>query len=84
MGQLFRWKRPLKSLRLLQHFDRKLVRQMVLANDDLDIHAEIVRVAEDLHHPPGWALGRRRPARDLHIHHQAFQIVPFAAMHFFA
>ncbi len=40
--QLFRRNRPLKLLRLLQDFDGKLVRQMVLANDDLDIDAEIV------------------------------------------
>ena len=42
--------RPLKLLCLLQHFDRKLMRQVVFANDDLDIDAEVVFVAENLDH----------------------------------
>ena len=48
------------GLRLLDHFGRELVRQVVLADDDFDVHAEIVGVAEDLDHAAdrsGAALG---------------------------
>ena len=41
-----------ERLRLLQHLRRKSVRQMVLADDNLDVHAEIVGIAEDLDHAP--------------------------------
>ena len=40
----------LELLRLLQHLDRKAMRQVELADHDLDIDAEIVFVAEDLDH----------------------------------
>ncbi len=69
----------LKLLRFLQHLDRKAMRQMVLADDDLDIDAEIVFVAEYLDHAAARILRGRRPIGDLHIDHQAFQVVPLAA-----
>ncbi len=40
------------ALGLLHHLGRKLVRQVVLADDDLDIHAEIVGMAQNLDHAP--------------------------------
>ena len=48
--------------RLLHHFGRKAVRQVVLADHDLDIHAEIVGVAQDLDHA---AHRRCAPLRDI-------------------
>ena len=36
--------------RLLHHFRRETVRQMVLADDDLDIDAEIVGMAQNFDH----------------------------------
>ena len=60
------------------------MRQVVLANDDLDVDAEIVLVAEDLDHAAARVLGRRRPVGDLDVHHQAFEVVPFTAMCFLA
>ena len=38
------------GLRLLDDLGRELVRQVVLADDDLDVDAEIVGVAQDLDH----------------------------------
>ena len=82
MRQLLRRQRSLESFCLLQYLYRKLVRQVVLANNDLNIHAKIVRIAEYLHYSPGRSLCRRRPTRDLDIHHEPLEIVIFAAMHF--
>ena len=54
------------------------MRQVVLADDDLDIDAEVVFVAENLDHAAARILRRGWPVGDLDIHHQAFQVVPFA------
>ena len=40
------------GLRLLDHFGRKMVRQMVLADDDLDVDAEIAGRAQNFDHAP--------------------------------
>ena len=50
--------------------------QVVLADDDLDIDAEIVFVAEDLDDAAARILGGRGPVGDLAIDDQAFQILP--------
>ena len=84
VAKLARRDERLELLRLLQDLDRKAVRQVVLADDDLDIHAEIVLVAEDLDHAPARALGGRRPVGDLDVDDQAFEVVPLAAAGFFA
>ncbi len=84
LGQFARGNRSLKVLGLLQHFDWKLVRQMMLTNDDLDIDTEVVFVAEYLDHAPLGIVRRRRPACDLDIDHQPFEVVPLAAMGLFA
>ena len=60
------------------------MRQVELADDDLDVHAEVVFVAENLDDAAARILGRRGPVGDLHIHHQAFEIVPLAAARLFA
>ena len=57
---------------------------MVLANDDLDIDAEIVFVAKNLDDAPLGIVRGRRPARDLDIDYHSFEIVPFPAMRFLA
>src|SRR5271166_4542474 len=83
-AQLARRDYRLKLLRLLQDLDGKAVRQVVLADDDFDIHAEIVLVAEDLDYAAARVLGWRRPIGDLHIHDEAFEVVPLVAAGFFA
>ena len=73
------------AARLRQHIFRKNPRQPVLADHHLHIHAELLRRAQHLDHPPHRWPRRRRPLGDLNIHHQAFQIVVpgrrFAAQH---
>ena len=66
-------------LRFGQHGGRKAMRQMMLADHDLDVDAEIVFVAQNLHHPPARVLRGRRPVGDLDIHHDVFQVIPGCA-----
>src|ERR1019366_750133 len=47
MAQLSRRDNRLKLLRLLQHFNRETMRQVELADDDLNVHAEVVFVAKN-------------------------------------
>ena len=49
----------------------------VLADDDLDIHAKIIFVADDLNHSPSRILSRRRPVGNLDINHCVFQVAQF-------
>ena len=60
------------------------MRQMVLADDDLDIHAEIVFVAKNLDHASLGVVRGRRPRGNLDIDYHSFQVAPFAAMGFLA
>ena len=69
----------LKLLRLLQDLDREAMRQMELADDDLDIDAEVVFVAEDFDHAPARIFGRRRPVGDLDLDDHVLQVAPLAA-----
>ena len=55
------------------------MRQVVLADHDLDVHAEIVFVAQNLDHPPARVLRGRGPVGDLDVHHNIFQVVPVGA-----
>ena len=50
------------------------MRQVELADHDLNIDTEIVLAAEHFHHAPTWVLGCGGPMRDLHIDHNSFQI----------
>src|ERR1035438_8661439 len=59
------------------------MRQVELADDDLNIHAEVVFVAENLDYAATRVLGRRRPIGNLNVHHQAFEIVPLTAARLF-
>ncbi len=52
MAQFARRDHRIELLRLLQNLDRETMRQVEFADDDLDIDAEIVFVAENLDHPP--------------------------------
>src|SRR5581483_1001318 len=52
------------------------MRDVVLANDDLDIYAEIVFVAENFDHFAARVLRGSGPIGNLDIHDQALQIVP--------
>src|ERR1019366_3056662 len=60
------------------------MRQMELANDDLNVHAEVVFGAENLDYAAARALCRRGPVGNLHVNHQTFEIVPLAAAGLFA
>src|SRR5271165_2580581 len=84
VAQLGRRDERLELLRLLQHLDGKFMWQVVLADDDLDIHAEVVFIAEDLDDAAARVLRRRRPIGDLDVNHQAFEVVPLAAAGFAA
>ncbi len=66
-------------LRLVEYFGRETMRQVKLANDDFDIDAEIVFVAENLNHSSARILGGRRPVSDFDIDDYAFEVVPFGA-----
>ena len=55
------------------------MRQMKFADDDFDVDAEIVFVAEDLDHASARILRGRRPVGDLDVDDDAFEIVPFGA-----
>ncbi len=71
--QLFRRDHAGNGLRLLQHFGRKLVRQVMLADHDFHIYAKIVGVPQNFDH----AAHRTRPAlrilQQFHVHHHAVQ-----------
>ncbi len=84
MAQLRGRDHRIEALRLLQDLDREAMRQMELANDDLDIHAEVVFVAEDFDDTPSRVFGWRGPLGDLHFNHDILQIGPFAATGFVA
>src|ERR1019366_62276 len=84
MSQLARRNRPLKLLGLLQHLDREVMRQMMLANDDLDVHSEVVFVTEDLYDATLGIISRRWPRRNLHIDHHSFEVFPLPAMRLLA
>ena len=63
-------------LGLAKHFWRKAVRQVKFANHDFDVHAEIVRVAQNFDDAAPWILRCRRPLGDLDINGNIFQIAP--------
>ncbi len=50
------------------------MRDMVLADDDLDVHAEIVRMAEDLDDAADGVLASFGKFQNFHIHDHAVQI----------
>ncbi len=52
---------------------------MVFADDDLNVDAKIILVADNLNYPSARILRSRWPVRDLDIHNYVFQIAPVAA-----
>src|SRR5262249_25075077 len=71
-------------LRLVQYIGRKTVRQVVLANDDFDVNAEIIFIAENLNHASARILGGSGPIGNLHIHYDSIQIPQLAPPRLFA
>ncbi len=65
---------------MLQHLCGEEVRQVVLADDDLHIHAKVVFKAQDLDDLALGRLARRGPVGDLHIYDHALKVVPLAAL----
>ena len=53
---------------------RKLVRDMMLPDHDLDVHAEIVRIAEDLDHAPHGVAAVLGEIEHLDVHHHAVHV----------
>ena len=54
-------------LRVVDHFRREIVRQMVLANDDLGVDAEIAGAAENFRDPPGGGRSAAAVASQLRV-----------------
>src|SRR5262249_4685843 len=54
------------------------VRQMMFADDDFDVHAEIVGVAEDLDHASGGRLAAVAIVEQLDVHHHAIELLDAA------
>ena len=52
------------------------MRQMILANRDFHIHAEIILATQNLNHPSPRILRRRRPVGDLNVHYDPLKTVP--------
>ena len=59
-------------LRFLQNFRRKTVRQVEFSDDDLNIDAKVVFVAQNLDYTPPRVLSRRWPVGDLNVYHHIF------------
>src|SRR5437016_6135386 len=55
------------------------MRQMVFANDDFDINAEVLFVSDNLEYASARLLCRGWPVRDLNIDDDVFEIAPVAA-----
>src|SRR5579864_5561454 len=67
------------SFRLVQNLVGEAVGQMIFANDDLNIHAEIILVAQDFYDTTAWILRRGWPVGDLDVDDHVFEISPFGA-----
>ena len=83
-GNLAGWNDRTDLLRLFQNFRRENMRDVVLADDHFHIHAKIVFISEDLHHPPAGALRCGGPLHDFDLHNHIFEIVPLATLDFCA
>ena len=62
-----------------QDFWRKAVRQMEFANDDFDVYAEVVLVAEDLDDFATGILSGAGPVGDFDVDYYVFKVVPGGA-----
>ena len=82
MAQLAGGDHRVEVLRFLQDFDREAMRQVKLADDDLDVDAEVVFVAENFEDAAARVLGRRGPVGDLDFDDYTFEVGPFATTRF--
>ena len=74
-----------RILRFFEYLGRKAMRQVKLADHDLDVHAEVIGIAENLHYASAGTLRGGGPVGDLDVDNDVFQIVPLgAAGSFFA
>src|SRR5260221_14126071 len=71
------------TLRLLQNFRRKMMRDMMLADDDLDVHAEIVRMSQDFDHPPHSMLAIFRKLKNLDADDHSVEVLRTLDFHWF-
>src|SRR5207244_10250276 len=72
------------SLRLRENFGREDMWQVVLADNDLHIHAEVVLESQNFDHAAVRALRRGWPLRYLDVYHHAIDILMVGASRFFA
>src|SRR5271167_4291340 len=56
-----RWDDRFRSLSFFENVRRKNVRQMKFSDDDFDVHAEIIFIAQDLDYASAWILGCSGP-----------------------
>src|SRR6266850_6818054 len=70
----------LNGLRLVDYRRRKAMRQVELADHDLDIHSEIVLFAENLDDTTARILRSRRPVGDLDVDYDSVQILPVSVL----
>ena len=68
-------------VRLSQHVRRERVGQVVLANDDLYVDSEVVRVPKNLKNAAARRLGDRRELGDLDVYRESFQRIVFVRQH---
>src|SRR5580698_10032971 len=69
-----------KALSLLQNLRWKMMRDVMLPDHDLDIHAEIVRASEDLDNTPHGLAAILGKLQNLHVDDHAIQV--FGRLHF--
>ncbi len=62
------------GLSLLQHFGRELMRQVMLADDDFDIHSEIAGAAQNLDHAAHWPRSLLGILQQFDVHDHAGEI----------
>ena len=63
-----------RSVRLGHHFIGERMRNLVLADDDLDVDADVPGPPENFDHFPGGREASLGIARDLHVHHGAVEL----------
>src|SRR5262245_1299896 len=65
------WMRASRSF--FQHFLRKRVRQVMLADDDLGIDTKVARLPENFDYTSDWRNSTARKTRQLDVHHSAIE-----------
>src|ERR1700691_890073 len=66
-------------LRLFQRGCGKMMRQMELADGDLDVDAEVVLPSQNLNDSAPRTLRGRWPVSNLNVNHHAFKVIPLRA-----